>query len=95
MKIVEKDSALSLESAWVSREMSPALRPIVINGVVFAASESLVLYALDGVSGKELWNSGKTIESPIHNGTLSGGGGQLYLTAQDGTLYVFGFPIEH
>jgi len=95
MKIVEKDSALSLESAWVSREMSPALRPIVINGVVFAASESLVLYSLDGVSGKELWNSGKTIESPIHNGTLSGGGGQLYLTAQDGTLYVFGFPIEH
>jgi len=54
-----------------------------------------VVYALDGTSGKVLWNSGKTITSFVHGGGLSGGGSQLYLGTHDGTLYSFGFPIEH
>jgi outer membrane protein assembly factor BamB len=55
-----------------------------------------VLYALDGGTGKELWNSGKAITSFIpHGGGLSGGGTQLYLGTHDGTFYAFGFPIEH
>lgn len=95
-KVVEKDGAFSLQSAWTS-EMSAPLVPMVINGVVFAASggPGAVLHALDGVTGKELWNSGATITTPVRGGTLSGGGSQLYLATQDGTLYVFGYPIEH
>jgi outer membrane protein assembly factor BamB len=58
-------------------------------------SSPAVLYALDGASGKELWNSGKTITSFAHSGGLSGGASQLYLGTYDGTLYAFGFPIEH
>ena len=54
-----------------------------------------VVYALDGATGKELWNSGKTISSFVHGGGLSGGAGQIYLGTHDGTLYSFGFPIEH
>jgi outer membrane protein assembly factor BamB len=54
-----------------------------------------VVYALDGATGKELWNSGKTIASFVHGGGLSGGAGQIYLGTHDGTLYSFGFPIEH
>jgi outer membrane protein assembly factor BamB len=54
-----------------------------------------VLYALDGATGKELWNSGKTITSFVHGGGLSGAAGQIYLGTHDGTLYSFGFPIEH
>jgi len=54
-----------------------------------------VVYALDGATGKMLWNSGKTIASFVHGGGLSGGGSQLYLGTHDGTLYAFGFPIEH
>ena len=46
-------------------------------------------------NGKELWNSGKTITSFMHGGGLSGGAGQIYLGTHDGTLYSFGFPIEH
>ncbi len=53
------------------------------------------VYALDGATGKVLWNSGKTIASFVHGGGLSGGGSQLYLGTHDGTLYAFGFPIEH
>jgi outer membrane protein assembly factor BamB len=79
--------------------MSP-LTPLVVNGVVFAASGGqrstpAVLYALDGASGKELWNSGRTVTSFVHGGGVSGGGSQVYLGTHDGTLYAFGFPIEH
>jgi len=59
-------------------------------------STAAVLYALDGTSGKELWNSGKSITSFVPaSGGLSAGGFKLYLGTYDGTLYTFGFPIEH
>ncbi|MBO0722420.1 MAG: PQQ-like beta-propeller repeat protein [Blastocatellia bacterium] len=58
-------------------------------------SSPAILYALDGETGKELWNSGATITSFVHGGSLSGGSGQLYVGTYDGTLYAFGFPMEH
>ncbi|SPE39639.1 Pyrrolo-quinoline quinone [Candidatus Sulfopaludibacter sp. SbA3] len=58
-------------------------------------SAPAVIYALDGATGKELWNSGKTITSFVHGGGISGGSSQLYLGTYDGTLYAFGFGIEH
>jgi outer membrane protein assembly factor BamB len=58
-------------------------------------SSRAVLYALDGTTGKELWNSGTTITSFAHGGALSGGVGQIYLTTHDGVIYAFGFPMEH
>ncbi|MDE3165780.1 MAG: hypothetical protein KGN36_08245 [Acidobacteriota bacterium] len=58
-------------------------------------SAKAVLYALDGETGKELWNSGNTITSFAHSGGLSAGASQVYLETYDGTLYAFGFPIEH
>jgi outer membrane protein assembly factor BamB len=58
-------------------------------------SSPAVLYALDSATGKEVWNSGKTIASFVHGGALSGGGTQVYLETYDGNLYAFGFYIEH
>jgi outer membrane protein assembly factor BamB len=58
-------------------------------------SSPAVLYALDGATGKVLWDSGKTISSFVHSGGLSGGASQLYLETFDENLYAFGFPIEH
>jgi hypothetical protein len=58
-------------------------------------SSHSVLYALDGLTGKELWSSGATITSFTRGGALSGGAGQIYLTTYDGTIYAFGFPMEH
>ena len=58
-------------------------------------SSPAVLYALDGATGKVLWDSGRTIPSFVNSGGLSGGAGQLYLETYDQTLYAFGFPIEH
>ena len=60
-----------------------------------ARSAPVVLYALDAMTGKELWNSGKTITSFAHGGALSGGMSQIYVTTYDGTIYTFGFPLEH
>jgi hypothetical protein len=59
------------------------------------SQSNAVLYALDGVSGRELWNSGSVIKSFVRGAALSGGVGQIYVGTHDGTLYAFGFPMEH
>jgi outer membrane protein assembly factor BamB len=60
-----------------------------------ARSGRAVIYALDGATGKELWNSGATITSFARGAALSVGVGQIYLTTYDGAIYAFGFPMEH
>ena len=58
-------------------------------------SGKAVIYALDGQTGRELWNSGATVTSFARGAAISGGMGQIYLTTHDGTIYTFGFPMEH
>lgn len=58
-------------------------------------SQKAILYALDGMTGKELWNSGTAIGGFVTSGGLSAGGGRVYLSTADGTQYAFGFPMEH
>ncbi|MEO7652113.1 MAG: PQQ-binding-like beta-propeller repeat protein, partial [Bryobacteraceae bacterium] len=58
-------------------------------------SSHAILYALDGATGKELWNSGNAMTSFVHGGGLAGGAGQVYVGTYDGTEYAFGFPVEH
>jgi outer membrane protein assembly factor BamB len=85
----------ALTTAWTHSVASP-LKPLVVNGVVFAASsKSSVLYALDGATGASLWDSGNTIIGVVKGGGISAGASQVYLGTQDGTFYAFGFPIEH
>jgi hypothetical protein len=57
-------------------------------------SQPAVLYVLDGATGKEMWNSGKTITSFARAG-MAAGGGQVYLVTYDNQLYAFGIPMEH
>jgi outer membrane protein assembly factor BamB len=57
-------------------------------------SKAAVLYAFEGSTGKELWNSGTTITSFVHSAGLSGGAGQVYVGTYDNIFYAFGFPIE-
>jgi len=53
------------------------------------------LYALDGASGKVLWESSDAISSFAPKNGLSAGAGAVYLSDYEGTLYSFGFPMEH
>jgi outer membrane protein assembly factor BamB len=96
-KVSGQSGAPVLQPGWTSREIASPLAPIIVNGVVFAVSSSspAVLYALDGATGRELWNSGKMLSAAVRNSGLSSIGSQVYLGASDGTFYAFGFPIEH
>jgi hypothetical protein len=60
-----------------------------------ARSSRAVVSALDGMTGKELWNSGTTVTSFARGASIAGNMGQVYLTTHDGTIYAFGFPMEH
>ncbi len=92
-KLVEKEGKPALQTAWSSRQTEAPVAPVVVNGVVFTASGS-TLYALDAATGKDLWNSGKAIASPIRAG-ISAGSSQIFATASDGSIYTFGFFMEH
>jgi hypothetical protein len=113
-KLVDQGGKPTLEPAWSSRDLTSPLGPIVVNGMVFAASSGeyrgtggrltaaqrarrsvpAVLYLLDGLTGKELWSSGKTVTSFARAG-LSAASGQVYLVTYDNQLFVFGIPMEH
>jgi hypothetical protein len=53
-------------------------------------SRRAALYALDALTGKELWSSGRTIESWNHFSGLTVANGRVYLATFDGVLYCFG-----
>jgi outer membrane protein assembly factor BamB len=96
-KVVEQEGKAVLQPGWTSRPIAAPLKPLVINGVLFAASSGsraapAVLYAIDAATGKELWNSGSAITSTARGG-LSGGQGNVYVPGSDSTLYAFGFDI--
>jgi outer membrane protein assembly factor BamB len=107
--VVDTNDAPTLQPQWVSQDIKGPLTPAVINGVVFALASghsdaptarageratSAVLYALDGATGKQLWTSGTSITSPVRGIGPSGGDSQVYVAAEDGTLYAFGMPAE-
>lgn len=98
-KVAEQNGKPALVPGWVSRDLTSPLPPIVVNGIVFAvsggsAAKPAVLYALDGKTGKELWNSGTTIAGYVlPTGGLSESASQLYLATADSTIYAFGIPI--
>ncbi len=91
-KIVDHDGAISIEPGW-SLNLKSFAQPVVINGVVFVLSTTL--RAFNGETGRELWNSRSTLASSVRSGNLSAGAGQVYLSTNDGTVYAFGFPMEH
>jgi outer membrane protein assembly factor BamB len=96
-KVVEQDGKIALHEEWKTREMVSPEPPIVVNGVVFALSSGrqgtgAVLYALDGITGKELWNSGKSIATYSTTG-ISAGASKVYVGTHDGMLYAFGYLL--
>ena len=100
LRVNDRGGRLSLQPGWTSRDIPNPLAPIVVNDVVFAASAGsasstpAVLYAIDGRTGLELWNSGKTIESSTSGRSLWSANSQTYVATQDGTVYAFGFTLE-
>jgi outer membrane protein assembly factor BamB len=97
-KVVEQDGKVALQPGWTSRIITAPLTPLVVNGVLFATSSGTrtipaTLYAMDAATGKDLWNSARTMTTTVRSG-LSAGSGNVYVPGADGTLYAFGFAIE-
>jgi len=105
VRLAEAKGAWSLEPAWTSADLTMPATPIIVNGVIFALSTGLpaaaggtaspaVLYAYDGVSGKALWNSGKSMTTFASPGSYWSGLSQVYVGSSDGTVFAFGFADE-
>ena len=99
LKVVEVGGHPSFQSGWVSRDIPNASTPIIVNGVVFAVARGsrtapAVLYALDGTTGKEIWNSGKTITSFMPGRSFWSANSQVHVATFDGSIFAFGFALE-
>jgi outer membrane protein assembly factor BamB len=96
LKVTNDGGKLSLAPGWTSRDVASPITPLVVNGVVFAASAgpTATLYAFNGSTGKELWTSGRTITGPLSGRSFWAGSGQVYAGTVDGTVYAFGFAME-
>ena len=98
VRIAYQGGTFSVQPAWMSQNVAAPLTPIVVNGVVFAASAPAnapaALYALNGRTGATLWQSGETITSPLSGRSLWVGSGHVFVGTRDGTVYAFGFAME-
>ena len=105
LRVRDVNGAFSLEPDWTSADLISPATPIVVNGVVFAMSTGravaagrtgspAVLFAHEGLSGKALWNSGKSMTASASPGSFWSALSQVYVGADDGTIYAFGFLDE-
>jgi outer membrane protein assembly factor BamB len=105
LRVRDANGTVSLEPDWTSTDLISPATPIIVNGVVFVLSSGrsvaagrggspAVLFAHDGVSGKALWNSGKSMTASASPGSFWSALSQVYIGADEGTVYAFGFLDE-
>ena len=105
LRVRDANGTFSLEPEWTSSDLISPATPIIVNGVVFALSTGraaaggrtgspAALFAHDGLSGKALWNSGKSMTASASPGSFWSSLSQVYVGAEDGTIYAFGFLDE-
>ncbi len=106
-KLEEKEGKLILTPAWVSRDMNSPEPPVITSGMIFAlaageysrdekpkGSSHAILYALDGLTGKEVYSTGSQVTSPANLTGMTIANSRVYFTTADNTLYAFGILLE-
>ena len=103
-RVVMNGTSLSLGEGWTLGDLNAPLPPLVVNGVVFALSSgdsastnkgSAQLYAVDGLTGKTLWTSAKTVTGYVpQTSALWNSLGQILFATSDSTIYAFGMNLE-
>ena len=104
-KVVDQGGKLSLQPGWTSRTLSSPVPPVIVNNVVFAVSSGkpaaaagagtpAVLYALNAMTGKDLWNSCTTIKAYMPGRALWASNSQVYVGGNNGVVYGFGFALD-
>jgi hypothetical protein len=99
LKVADNAGTLSLQPGWVSGDLTSPITPIIVNGVVFAVSRGKSgsparLYAINGVDGTNLWNSGTSMTSHMTGRSFWSATGQVYVGTADNALYAFGFAMD-
>jgi outer membrane protein assembly factor BamB len=105
-RLEDKDGKPAFSLAWVSPDMPSPAPPVIAQGVVFALSNGeftkgkakraahATLYALDALTGAQLYSTANEVEGP---GSLTGvsiANGRVYFSTMDNTLYAFGKYLE-
>ena len=73
----------------------PQLGGAVSNGAPRRlAGRKAAIYALDALTGNELWNSGNTITTWNHYSGLTVANGRVFLSTFDGLIYAFGVESQ-
>jgi hypothetical protein len=105
-RLAESNGVPTLTQAWVSENLPSPQPPVITSGIVFALSSGdygadqtkpsghATLYAFDGATGKELYNSGDQVPTPANLTGVTLANGRLFFTTTDGTLYGFGIYLE-
>lgn len=80
------------DRAYDDTTPQPVVPPGTPSGSRIANSTHVTLYALDGQTGKELWNSGDQITSFNHFVGITVANGRVYVPTYAADLYCFGLP---
>jgi outer membrane protein assembly factor BamB len=108
-KVEDQSGKPVLTPAWVSRDLNFPMPPVIASGVAFVLSAGeftrqtqrpkgsthATLYALDALTGKELYSSRNLVSAPATLTGLTVANGRVYFGAIDGTFYAFGMYMEH
>lgn len=105
-QLTEEDGKPTLKHMWTSQDISMPETPVIANGVVFALSAGeakkkgklgghAILYALDGDTGKEIYNTHGQVTMPANASGLTMANGRVFFTTTDSTLWGFGYHLEH
>jgi outer membrane protein assembly factor BamB len=95
-KVAGEETRPHLVPVWRSRVLTAPVSPVIANGMVFALATGAhaALYALDAVTGRELYSSGNALKPLTRSTGLAVANGHVCFGTSDSTLYCFGIPFE-
>ena len=90
------NGTFALQPGWVSENMRP--RSHQSSSTVWCsragANAPAKLYALNGTTGRTMWQSGDTMSAPCFGPEFLDRSGHVFVGTGDGTVYAFGFDME-
>lgn len=98
-KVQTKDGKPALVPAWNSTDMIAPQTPVITSGIVFALAsgdkkKGAVLYALDAMTGKQMYSTDTQVTAPANHTGLAIANGRVFFTTTDNTLWGFGIFLE-
>ena len=97
VKVAHQDGRFSVQPGWISENIAAPLTPIVVNGVVFAASGPRTRRPhstrCTARPGRRCGRAADD-DAPLSGRSFWTGSGHVFVGTRDGTVYAFGFAME-